>query len=130
MHTVRHKRKRISRQKSAETAEQIITANRYESLSHMHCDDITENVSGRDTANKGKKNPKPSPIYIYGVTDYKAMVQKLAKALDEETYFTKTLSNNTVRIGIITSETYRKLIHHIKDENIIHHTYQIKQDRP
>jgi hypothetical protein len=54
--TVSHKRKRKSRQKSAETAEQINTANRYESLSCMHCDDdITGNASERDTANKKKK---------------------------------------------------------------------------
>jgi hypothetical protein len=37
---------RINWQKSAETAEQINTANRYESLSSTHCDDdITGNVS-------------------------------------------------------------------------------------
>jgi hypothetical protein len=35
---------------------------------------------------------------MYGVTDYKAVVKNLAKAGDEETYFTKTLSNN--RVGI------------------------------
>jgi hypothetical protein len=44
--TVSNKRKRISRQKSAETAKQINTAYRYESLSRTHCDDdITGNVS-------------------------------------------------------------------------------------
>jgi hypothetical protein len=57
------------------------------------------------------------------------MVDNLAKAVDEETYFTKTLSNNTVRISPLSPETYRKLIRHIQDEKIVHHTYQIKQDR-
>jgi hypothetical protein len=58
--TVSHKRKRISRQNSAGTAEQINRANRYESLSHMHCDDdITGNVSETATANKEKKDPNP-----------------------------------------------------------------------
>jgi hypothetical protein len=96
----------------------------------MHCDDdLTENVSETDTANKGKKNPKPPSLYIEGVTDTRAVVANLAKAVDKEIYFAKTLSNNTVRIGTITSKNYRKLIHHIQDENIIHHTYQIKQDR-
>jgi hypothetical protein len=81
--TVRHKRERIIRQKSAETAEQIDRANRYESLSHMHCDDdITGNVSETDTANRREEGPKPPPIYIYDVTDYKAMDENLAKAVD------------------------------------------------
>jgi hypothetical protein len=54
--TVSHKPKRINRQKLAETAEQINTANRYESLSSTHCDDDkTGNVSERDTANKRKR---------------------------------------------------------------------------
>jgi hypothetical protein len=52
--------------------------------------------------------------------EYKAIVENLSKAIDKETDFTKTLSNNTVRISTLLSETYRKLIHH---------TYQIKQDR-
>jgi hypothetical protein len=87
--TVNHKRKRISRQKSAETAEQISTVNQYESLSHMHCDDdITRNVAETDAANKKDKDPKPSPIYIYRVTDYKAIVENLAKVVDKGTYFT------------------------------------------
>jgi hypothetical protein len=50
------------------------------------------------------KSPSP-PIYIRGVTDYKAMVANLVKVVDGETYFTKTLSNSTVRISSLTSET-------------------------
>jgi hypothetical protein len=51
----------------------------------MHCDDdITGNVSEPDTANKKKKGSIFPPIYIYGVTDYKAMVGNLAKAVDEK----------------------------------------------
>jgi hypothetical protein len=128
--TVSHKRKKISRQKSAETAEQINTANRYESLSRTHCDDDkTGNVSETDIANKKKIYTKPPAIYIYCATDYKAMVGSLAKVVEEETYFTKTLSNNRVRISTLSSETYGKLIRHIQDKKIIHLTYQIKEDR-
>jgi hypothetical protein len=64
----------------------------------------------------------PPPIYIYGVTDNTGMAETVAKAVDEETYFTKTLSNNTVRISSLSSETYRRLISNIKDEKIIHTT--------
>jgi hypothetical protein len=65
---------------------------------------------------KRKKVPKSSPINIYGVTEYRTMAKNLAKAVDEETYFTKTLSNNTVRISTLSSETYRQFIHYIHDE--------------
>jgi hypothetical protein len=33
------------------------------------------------------------------------MVENLAKDVDEETYFTKTLSNSAIRISILSSET-------------------------
>jgi hypothetical protein len=48
------------------------------------------------------------------------MVRNLAKAVDEETYFTKTPSDNTVRTTALSSEIYRKLIHYIQDEKIQH----------
>jgi hypothetical protein len=53
------------------------------------------------------------------------MFENPAKAVDEETYFTKTLSNNThtVRISSPLSEAYRKLIRHIQDEKIINRAY-------
>jgi hypothetical protein len=75
----------------------------------MHCDDITGNVSETDTANKRKKNPEPPPIYIYGVMGYKAMVENLAKAVDEETYFTKALSNYTGRTEYPTVRNLKKI---------------------
>jgi hypothetical protein len=74
----------------------------------MHCDDdITGYVSETDTANRGEED----------VTDYKVMAENLAKAVDEETYFTKTLSKNTVRISVLSTETYGKLVRHIQDGN-------------
>jgi hypothetical protein len=61
-------------------AEQIDTANRYESLSRMHCDDdTTGNVSETDTANKKTNDPKPPPTSLYGVTVYKLWLETLPK---------------------------------------------------
>jgi hypothetical protein len=33
-----------------------------------------------------EKIPKPPPIYVYGVVDFKKMLDKLATVLEEETY--------------------------------------------
>ncbi|CAH1102501.1 unnamed protein product [Psylliodes chrysocephalus] len=70
-----------------------------------------------------------SNIYIYGVTDYGAMIANLTAATAAETYYTKTLSNNTVIINPTNPDTYRKLIHHLRNENIVQHTYQPKEER-
>jgi hypothetical protein len=46
-----------------------------------------------------------------------------------ETYIVKALPNDTIKIMPNTPETYIKLIQHVRDEKIIHHTYQLKQER-
>ncbi|CAH1105915.1 unnamed protein product [Psylliodes chrysocephalus] len=57
------------------------------------------------------------------------MIANLTAATAAETYYTKTLSNNTVKINPTNPDTYRKLIHHLRNENIVHHTYQPKEER-
>lgn len=123
------KRRRITRQTSTETAQQIETVNRYQLLDEEECNESQTERNTSNTKTTQIKDPKPPPIYIYGVKDYKAMVTNLASVAEEETYFTKALPNNTIKINPQTPDTYRKLIHHIREEKIVHHTYQIKQER-
>lgn len=73
--------------------------------------------------------PKPPPIFIHGVTNYSEMIKKLSSAIANEQYYSKTLSNNIVKINVNEPETYRSFIRFLRDENIIFHTYQVKQDR-
>ena len=48
---------------------------------------------------------------------------------EQETYHTTALPNNTIKVTPHTPDTYRKLIHRVREACIVHHTYQIKQDR-
>ena len=57
------------------------------------------------------------------------MLNSLQKAIEEESFYTKTLSNNIVKINTHCTEGYRSLIRHLQDENIVHHTYQLTQER-
>jgi len=41
----------------------------------------------------------------------------------------RALPNNIIKVTPHTTDTYRKLIHHARETRIVHHTYQIKQDR-
>lgn len=118
------------RKRSKETTQkeyQIQTSNKYQSLP---MEDSHERSEKEEQSNNIKtKHPKPPPIYIYGVTNFQAMIDNLAKTTEEETYYTRTLSNNTVKINPKTPETYRKLVRHLRDEEIVYHTYQPKEDR-
>jgi len=66
---------------------------------------------------------KPPPIYVYGVIYYRDMVKYLTETLEEEQYYCKALPNETVKININTSDSYRRLIKRLQDDKIVHHTY-------
>jgi hypothetical protein len=81
------------------------------------------------TSHQQTKEPKPPPIYIHGVTNYRAMTDSLALVTAKKTYHSKTVSNNTVIIYPDKPETYRRLISHFHEKKIIFHTYQLNQER-
>jgi hypothetical protein len=57
------------------------------------------------------------------------MVDNFSQVVEEETYYSRTLPNDTIKITTYTIDTYRKLVRHLKEEKIVHHTYQIKEER-
>jgi hypothetical protein len=67
--------------------EQIQTTNKFESLSEPPCvksqNGAPTNFKTPDTS---KRVPKPQPIYIYGVNNFKAMLENLAMVTKNETY--------------------------------------------
>jgi hypothetical protein len=75
------------------------------------------------------KIPKPTPIFVYGVTENNEMVHNLHNIVEIEQYTTKPLAHNTVRINSHALDTYRKLVRYMREKNIIHHTYQPKENR-
>lgn len=121
------KRKRLhkpsSQQQSNASNTQTPTKNRYLAL------DTHEENENTNHTQETQKIPKPPPIFIYGVKDFKKMINNLAEVTADETYHTKALANEIVKINAHTIDTYRKLVRHLRDENIIHHTYQVKEER-
>ena len=119
---------------SPELAAPIKINNKFESVNDLLCEEsrTIETSTPMDSA-PTKQEPKPPPINIYDVNNYKAMVDYLSKVVEEETCHTKALPNNTIKVfphtHTHTPDTYRKLIHRARKARIVHHTYQIKQDR-
>ena len=120
------KRKRELTRKNDDKTKQtyITTSNRFETLSPQN-----GNNSNEQTQPNTQLTPKPPSIFIYGVLNYKKMIDNLSNITEEETYQCKILRNDTVKINTLNPDTYRKLIRHLNSEKIIHHTYQMKQDR-
>ena len=55
------------------------------------------------------------------------MIKKITDIAEDEQYCTKSLTNNVIKINCVTPETYRKLVRYFKDNNILYHTYQLKE---
>jgi len=98
--TTRHKRKRINHQTSTELAAPIKTNNRFKSLNDLPCKEswLIEPPNPMDST-PTKRELRPPPIYIYDVNNYKAMVDDLSKVVEEETYHTTALPNNTIKVA-------------------------------
>lgn len=118
--------KNIKRRKvSGNNSQNIITTtNKYSQLGEDNVD-ATATV---DNQNRDKVQ-KPPPIFIYGVINYEEMAKKIREIAEEEQYTTKTLADNTIKINCGHPDTYRKLVHFMRENNIIHHTYQPKEER-
>lgn len=102
---------------------EIVTTNRYSHLSEEKDESLNK------AADAAVKTPKPPPIFVYGVINYKEMITNLNQVIKTDQFTTKTLTDNTIKINSNTPEDYRKLIHHMRNTNIIHHTYQPKENR-
>jgi hypothetical protein len=117
------KRKRVERgQETAETKNAVEINNRFDPLT-------IEETSNQNQETTNTKHSRPPPIYVYGVINYPNMIVQIREQLEDEQYNTKSLINNTVKINCTTPDSYRKLVRYFKQENIVHHTHQPKEDR-
>ena len=57
------------------------------------------------------------------------MVKYLTETLEEEQYYCKALPNETVKISVNLHEFYWRLIKRFREDKILHHTYQIREER-
>jgi hypothetical protein len=57
------------------------------------------------------------------------MVSYLTATLEEEQYYCKALADDTIKISVYTSDSYRRLIKQFQADNVIHHNYQPRGER-
>ena len=121
------KRKRIhqSTESSTRTNPEISTQNRYTPLLNKQENEESPQIS---THSDTQLTPRPPPIFVYVVKNFRTTLDDLADVAEPNTYRTIALANDTVKINANTIDTYRSLAKHMKEENIVHHTYQIKTE--
>jgi len=57
------------------------------------------------------------------------MISSFRRLVADDQYIAKCMADNTVKINCHNPATYRALIKYMRDFNIIHHTYQPKDER-
>jgi hypothetical protein len=115
-----NKRRRINTSQVDISHTEVTLSNRFDPLPMEESDSKTD---------LEHRTPKPPPIFIYGIVNYNEMVSKLTEVIQQEQYSTKGMADNTIKINCPTHETYRKLVGFLKDNDIVHHTYQLMEER-
>ena len=93
----------------------------------MHRSEDLPNTAGTSRTQEPREH-KPPPIYVYGVTNYQNMVSYLTATLEDEQYYYKAFIDETIKINVYISDSYRRLIKQFQAD-VIHHTYQPRGER-
>lgn len=99
------------------------TQNRFQPLTNN-----TNNADEIENQGTTPKVSKPPPIFVPEIS----AIQPLITILDstaKENYYLKTVGNNQVKIQIHDVEKYRKTITALKENKVMFHTYQLKEER-
>lgn len=95
------------------------TSNRFESLS--------DSEDGPQK-NEESKEPRPPPIFIYGVHNLKPLTDMLDIHAKDK-YFIKLIGNAQAKVQLSETKDYSTVIKVLKDKNTEFHSFQHKQDR-
>ncbi|KAE9524515.1 hypothetical protein AGLY_015103 [Aphis glycines] len=106
------------------------TTNRFQILSH-DIDPGPDPPMSPNLDNDGHNDvfKPPPPIFVRGVTNYSDLTTTLIELIGVDNFFCKA-SADRLKIQTANPESYRSLIHFLKDEGAEYHTYQLKEDKP
>ena len=57
------------------------------------------------------------------------MRKRITEVAEDEQYYTKSMTNNVIKLTCTKPDTYHKLIKHFKENGIYHHTVPLKEER-
>ncbi|KAK2579950.1 hypothetical protein KPH14_007630 [Odynerus spinipes] len=116
-----------AKRKSKEANNVIPQHNRFSILNEM---DIEENSDVQNTENTiNAITLKPPPIFLQNIANYPSMLESLKVTLTTAQFIYKTLPQNTVKVNTNSIESYRKLVYFLRQNEVMFHTYQPKQER-
>ncbi|KAL4107111.1 hypothetical protein QTP88_018543 [Uroleucon formosanum] len=115
----------------------FFSTNRYEVLSQ---DDPPSASPSNDNNSAPIQNPtdsinvaptirRPPPIFVRGLYNFSDLCTKLIELIGVDNFYCKS-STDRVKIMTTNPESYRSLVHFLKDQKAEFHTFQLKEDKP
>ncbi|XP_060879123.1 uncharacterized protein LOC132951313 [Metopolophium dirhodum] len=106
------------------------TRNRYEPLKVTEPTDSVFDASmiieDPDTPPRAKP---PPPIFMKGINDFPGFCTTLIELIGVDNFNCKATTDR-LKIQTANPESYRLLIHYLKEHNAKYHTYQLAEDKP
>ena len=84
-----------------------------------------DSIDGHPSSTKIHKSP---PVFVRGVINCGEMIKGIRDIAEDEQYCTESLANNVIEMNCMAPETYRKLVEHCKENNILYRTYRLKEE--
>lgn len=110
------------------TQKLFITANRYELLAQSESANSPVNPPSETPIIAGKIK-LPPPMFVKGVIFFPDLCSSLIEIIGVDNFFCKS-STDSLKIQTSNPESYRILIHFLKDKKAQYHTFQLKEDKP
>lgn len=112
------KRKKLTLSPSPD---RVPISNRY---SHLPVD-----VNAEQIQNETPRPMKPPPIILYGIEDVNKLTDLLGTAVDKSLFFLKIVNKTQLRVNSKDTDVYKKLITIIREQGLIGHTFNRKDNR-
>lgn len=109
------------------------TSNRFAVLdTNTQSDDCNASNSRieQDSATTESVFHKPPPIFIPQVNDINKMIISFSALIGRDNFTYKSGRDGQARVMASNSDSYRKLVSFLDANNIVFHTYQLKEDKP
>lgn len=113
------------RKKPSNSPESIATSNMFSQLPI----DLTEEPTATKK-NVGKKPSKPPPIILYGIEDVNKLTELVETVADKSSFTYRLTNRNQLRINTLDIEAYQQIITKFRENGLIGHTFNKKEERP
>lgn len=78
---------------------------------------------------KEKRPSKPPPIILYGIEDINKLTDLINTVAGKDDFLLKTVNKNQLRINSVNIEVYKKIITLVRENGLIGHTFNRKDQR-